>query len=256
MPKGTGVALWDVRRPDMATHTAEDTTRTTDPVASIPTDLLDGFRFRLCETVEDATRAIEVRRRVYCDGAGYTVPVPDDVDARSWLLMAEEVATGRAVGTVRITPRWAGPLECEEYLELPTRLARPSTIEITRLAILPEHRKTNALVPAVSFGLVRLTYEFSILIGAQAEVVCSKPERAMSYLLMGFRPTGRSASYAKLNGARHDLLWHDFRQASTMVENELFRRLSLGSGFPQVSIPTVAPVLGLAVSEGTYRLAV
>ena len=240
----------------MQTHTAENTTITHDRVASIPVDLLDGFRFRVCETAEDATRAIEVRRRVYRDASGYTVPVPDDVDARSWLLIAEEVETGRAVGTVRITPRSAGSLECEEYMHLPVRLATPRTIEITRLAILPEYRKTNMLIPAVSFGLFRLTYEFAMQVGAQAEVVCSKPERIMSYVLMGFQPTGRSASYTKLNGARHDLLWHDFRHASTMVENELFRRLYLGNGFPQVTPPNAVPALGLAVSDGTYRVAV
>ena len=240
----------------MQTDTAENTTITTDRVASIPADLLDGFRFRVCETAADATRAIEVRRRVYRDASGYTVPVPDDVDARSWLLIAEDVESGRAVGTVRITPRSAGAIECEEYMHLPTRLATPRTIEITRLAILPEYRKTSTLIPAVSFGLFRLTYEFAMQVGAQAEVVCSKPERAMSYVLMGFQPTGRSASYTKLNGARHDLLWHDFRHASTMVENELFRRLYLGNGFPQVTTPKAVPALGLAVSEGTYRLAV
>jgi hypothetical protein len=112
------------------------------------------------------------------------------------------------------------------------------------------------LIPAVSFGLFRLTYEFAMQVGAQAEVVCSKPERVMSYVLMGFQPTGRSASYAKLDGARHDLLWHDFRHASTMVENELFRRLYLGQGFPQVTTPKSIPMLGLAVSDATYRLAV
>jgi hypothetical protein len=235
---------------------AQPKPETPDRIASIPADLLDGFRFRVCETEEDATRAIEVRRRVYRDGSGYTVPVPDDVDARSWLLIAEDVTTGKAVGTVRITPRSAGPLEGEEYIQLPKRLARAETIEITRLAILPEYRKTNMLIPAVSFGLFRLTYEFAMQLGAQAEVVCSKPERLMSYVLMGFQPTGRSASYTKLNGAKHELLWHDFRQADTMVDNELFRRLYLGQGFPQVETPEAVPALGLAVSDATYRLAV
>ncbi len=232
-----------------------ESTETPDRIASIPADLLDGFRFRVCETAEDATRAIEVRRRVYQDASGYTVPVPDDVDARSWLLVADDLETGRAVGTVRITPRSAGPLEAEEYIELPKRLAHSRTLEITRLAILPDYRKTSMLIPAVSFGLFRLTYEFAMLLGAQAEVVCSKPERVLSYVLMGFQPTSRSASYTKLNGARHELLWHDFRHADTMVENELFRRLYLGAGFPQVRTPDTLPALGLAVSDPTYRLA-
>jgi hypothetical protein len=177
----------------MLTHTAQDIT--SNQVARIPAELLDGFRFRVCETEPDATRAIAVRRHVYRDSCGYSVPVPDDIDARSWLLLAEETETGRAVGTVRITPRFAGPLELEEYVQLPTRLETPGTIEITRLAILPEYRKTNMLVPAVSFGLFRLTYEFAMQLGAKAEVVCAKPERVMSYVLMGFRPTGRSAPH-------------------------------------------------------------
>jgi len=44
----------------MQTRTAEETQITTDRVASIPADLLDGFRFRVCETAEDATRAIDL----------------------------------------------------------------------------------------------------------------------------------------------------------------------------------------------------
>jgi hypothetical protein len=240
----------------MQNDTAQAIASTPDGMAGIPVDLLDGFRFRVCETAEDATRAIAVRRRVYRETCGYTVPVPDEVDARSWLLVAEDVATGAAIGTVRITPRSAGPLEAEEYVELPGRLATARTIEITRLAILPDFRKTNMLIPAVSFGLFRLTYEFAMQLGAQAEIVCSKPERVLSYVLMGFQSTGVTAAYTKLNGAKHELLWHDFRHAATMVENELFRRLYLGHGFPQVTTPEAAPALGLVVSDATYQLAV
>jgi hypothetical protein len=241
----------------MQVDTLKATTSTpaTPDVAGIPSNLLDGFRFRVCETSADAERAIEVRRRVYREGAGYNVPVPDDLDGRSWLLMAEDVQTGATVGTVRLTPRSAGPLEAEEYIDLPGWLAMPRALEITRLAILPEYRKTNMLVPAVSFGLFRLTYEFATQLGAEFEVVCSKPERIMSYVLMGFQPTGLTASYTKLNGARHELLWHDFRRAATLVENELFRRLYLGHGFPQVTTPERVPALGLAVAPA-YRLAV
>jgi hypothetical protein len=230
------------------------TVTTSDEVTGIPVDLLDGFRFRVCETAAQAASAIEVRRRVYRESSGYDVPVPDDVDPRSWLLMAEDVDTGRTVGTVRLTPRSAGPLECEEYIDLPGFLETPQAIEITRLAILPEYRKTSMMIPAVSFGLFRLVYEFAMQLGAKAEVVCSKPERVLSYVLMGFRATGKVASYTKLKGAKHELLWHDFRQAATTVENEMFRRLYLGHGFPQVVTPRAIPALGLAVPS--YRLAV
>jgi hypothetical protein len=237
----------------MQLDTADTNTSTNTGVTGIPVDLLDGFRFRVCETAAQAASAIAVRRRVYRESSGYDVPVPDDVDPRSWLLMAEDVQTGRTVGTVRITPRSAGPLESEEYIDLPGFLATPQTIEITRLAILPEFRKTNMLIPAVSFGLFRLTYEFAMQLGAKAEVVCSKPERVLSYVLMGFQPTGTVATYTKLKGAKHELLWHDFRKAATMVENELFRRLYLGHGFPQVVTPRTVPSLGLACPS--YRLA-
>lgn len=238
----------------MLLDTAHTDTSTTE-VTGIPVDLLDGFRFRVCETAAQAASAIEVRRRVYRESSGYDVPVPDDVDPRSWLLMAEDLETGRTVGTVRLTPRSAGPIECEEYVDLPGFLQTPNTIEITRLAILPEFRKTTMMIPAVSFGLFRLVYEFAMQVGAKAEVVCSKPERVLSYVLMGFQATGTVASYTKLKGAKHELLWHDFRKAATMVENEMFRRLYLGHGFPQVQTPKRVPALGLAV-DGPYRLAV
>src|SRR5262249_16469833 len=81
--------------------------------------LLHGFRFRGCQTREDWEAAIAVRRSVYRASCGYEVPVPDDYDRRSWLFIAEDATTGKAVGTMRVTPRWAGSLEAEEYFTLP-----------------------------------------------------------------------------------------------------------------------------------------
>ena len=77
--------------------------------------LLQGYRFTVCSTRRDAERALEIRRRVYVDETGYDISVPDEYDGHSWILLAEDAATGQAVGTMRITSRSEGPLEAEEY---------------------------------------------------------------------------------------------------------------------------------------------
>src|SRR5438093_1919477 len=94
--------------------------------------LLSGCRFSVCEGPEAVAAALDVRRQVYVDGVGYDVPVPDAYDARSWLLLAEAEATGRAVGTMRLTPRFVGPFELEEYFTLPKTLRSSRSVEINR----------------------------------------------------------------------------------------------------------------------------
>src|SRR3989442_5912255 len=98
---------------------------------SIFTRLLRGYRFSICEDAESVARALEVRRQVYRGACGYEVPVPDEYDSRSWLLLAEDVRTGEAVGSMRVTPRAAGPLQCEEYLVLPPALPAAPGVQIT-----------------------------------------------------------------------------------------------------------------------------
>src|SRR5690349_9498456 len=136
--------------------------------------ILQGFRFRVCQTREDWEAAIDVRRAIYRESLGYEVPVPDDYDHRSWLFLAEETTTGKVVGTMRVTPRFAGRLEAEEYFTLPRNLRDPMTREITRFAILPEYRKGKTFLPVVSLGLFKLVREFGARIGGRYLVVCSK----------------------------------------------------------------------------------
>src|SRR2546426_3330410 len=107
---------------------------------SIFTRLLRGYRFSVCEDAASVARALDVRQQVYRGACGYDVPIPDEYDGRSWLLLAEEVRTGEAVGSMRVTPRSAGPLEAEEYFVLPAALRSANVVEITRFAILPTHR--------------------------------------------------------------------------------------------------------------------
>ena len=63
--------------------------------------VLAGYRFHVCRDAVDVGRALDLRRQVSVDECGYDVPVPDRYDTRSWLLAAEEVATGACVGTMR-----------------------------------------------------------------------------------------------------------------------------------------------------------
>src|SRR5213082_2691744 len=81
-----------------------------DKQRSIFTRLLRGYRFSVCEDAASVARALEVRRQVYRDTCGYDVPIPDEYDGRSWLLLAEDVRTGEAVGSSGPAVRGRGVL--------------------------------------------------------------------------------------------------------------------------------------------------
>src|SRR5438132_709053 len=129
--------------------------------SSIFRELLHGHRFSVCEEPADVVRAIDVRRQVYRGVCGYDVPVPDEYDKRSWVLLAEHVRSGRAVGSMRVTPRSAGHLEAEEYFRLPALLRATGVVEVTRFAIPPEPRPSSRFFPAVALGLYKLVCQFT-----------------------------------------------------------------------------------------------
>jgi N-acyl-L-homoserine lactone synthetase len=210
--------------------------------------LLRGYRFTVCQSRADVARAIEVRRKVYVDLSHYPIDVPDRYDRRSWFLLATETATGQAVGSLRITPRFAGPLELEEYFRLPGSLAAPRACELSRFAILPEHRKSTTFLPAVSLGLFNLVRRFLTAIDAEYMVICSKRERIWTYEWMRFQRTGLSARYAKLSNAEHELLWYDFRNAADVLEGHPFRDFFMKTDYREVIVPGEAPALGLLPS--------
>jgi len=221
--------------------------------------LLQGYRFRVCEDAETFLRALEVRRQVYVEDFGYDVPVPDEYDHRSWLLIAEHVETGEIIGTMRMTPRAFGAIEAEEYFELPNDLDRARTIEISRFAIRSAYRKTKTFFPVISVGLFKLCYEFAHALGIEREVVCSKAERMWTYQSMGFQSTGITAQYEKLKGAEHELLWHDFREAGTWLAGNPFHELFCDLQFDEIVVPTSVPPLGLIEEPAMpepFRLAV
>ena len=150
----------------MQTATQLNETPATDSYLST---LLQGYRFRVAETAEEFEAALELRREVYCGDFGYDVPVPDEYDHRSFLLIAECEKTGEIVGTMRLTPRELGPVEAEEYFTLPEHLDSIHAVEISRFAIKRSHRKTRTFLPVISVGLFKLCYEFSMFLGADCE---------------------------------------------------------------------------------------
>jgi hypothetical protein len=238
----------------MQTHTAHTTT--SNETEEGLDGLLTGFRFSVCETPEEVAEALEVRRQVYCLGAGYRIPCPDEYDHRSWILRAEDVATGKCVGTMRLTPRFAGPFECEEYFDLPRELCGSGGIEISRFAILPEYRRGSTMVPTVAFGLFRLCYEFVLAIGSTHQVVCSKPDRTWTYTQMGFEATGDAAAYGKLDGALHELLTVRFSEATEFLRDNPFKTLFLETAFDEVMMPDQRPPLELVPDTREFQLAV
>jgi N-acyl-L-homoserine lactone synthetase len=225
-------------------QTATQLTETTQATDSYLSSLLTGYRFRVAETAEDFAAALELRREVYCGDFGYDVPVPDEYDHRSYLLIAECETSGEIVGTMRITPRELGPIEAEEYFTLPAHLDSAHAVEISRFAIKRSHRKTRTFLPVISVGLFKLCYEFSMFIGADCQIVCSKAEKMASYLAMGFSPTGLVKRYAKLNGLEHELLEHDFRQVEEILVNNPFLDMCV-TPLEQVTLPNELPATNL-----------
>ena len=209
--------------------------------------LLEGYRFSVCETPDAVGRALDVRRSVYVDGVGYDVPVPDFYDARSWLLQAEEVATGTVVGSMRLTPRFAGPMELEEYFTLPKAFRSPRSVELNRFAILPAHRKGKTFLPAVSLGLFKLALRLLESMNARHMVIASKPERLWTYEWMGFRRTGHTALYGTLDSCEHELLALDVRKVGERLAGHPFEGFFCQLDFREVVLPRRLPSLGLGV---------
>jgi N-acyl-L-homoserine lactone synthetase len=220
--------------------------------------ILEGFRFQVCKDPWQAAKALEVRRQVYREDSGYDVPIPDEYDRRSWLITAEEVSTGRIVGSIRVTPRFAGPLEAEEYFRLPAHLRTPKAFEVSRFAILPGYRKGKTFLPVVSLGLFKAVQTLLERMGASYMVICAKPERVWTFEWIRFEHTGLTARYEKLNGAEHALLAYDFTQEQQTMSDHPLRAFWLDIVYPQVHIPKRLPALGLGGETASryVRLAV
>jgi N-acyl-L-homoserine lactone synthetase len=220
-------------------------------------DLLRGYRFRVCEEPASIAAALRVRRDVYVGQVGYSIPVPDAYDRRSWLLLAEDTSTGAAVGSMRVTPRHNGRLECEEYFHLPPRLASPRAFELNRFAILPPYRKGRTFLPVVSLGLFKLVHDLLAHVGAHFMVIAARPERIWTYKWMRFQSTGLKAMYDKLGRTEHELLWYDFRRAPVILEGHPFREFFVGAKYEEVVIPRTMPSLGAGMdsSEESLHLA-
>jgi hypothetical protein len=215
--------------------------------------MLQGFRFRVCEDAETVARALEVRRKVYVEGSGYDIPVPDQYDTWSWLLIAEDMRTGEAVGTMRLTPRAEGPLEAEEYFRLPRELRTAKTVEINRFAILPAYRKGKTFLPIVSIGLFKLAKQVVQREGMRHVVLCSKAERIWTYRWLGFDQTGLTVRYEKLNNAEHELLSIDLTTVDQRWADNPLAPFLLEREHAEIELPMPMPAVGLvdpALTEG------
>ena len=230
----------------------------TESIDEIQGHILEGYRFEVCRDPWQAAQALEVRRQVYRQDAGYDIPIPDEYDRRSWLITAQEIATGRIVGSIRVTPRFAGPLEAEEYFELPAHLRTAKAYEISRFAILPGYRKGKTFLPVVSLGLFKAVQMLLKRVGAHYMVICAKPERVWTFEWMRFEHTGLTACYEKLDNAEHALLAYDFVRQNEILAGHPFEAFWVDYEHPQVTIPKRIPALGLGgETTGRYiRLAV
>ena len=210
--------------------------------------LLEGYRFSVCETPEAAAEALDVRRRVYVGDVGYDVPVPDFYDGRSWLLQAHDDATGQVVGTMRLTPRFAGPFELEEYFTLPKAYRSPRSVELNRFAILPAYRKGKTFLPVVSLGLFKLALRLLEGMNARHMVIAAKPERIWTYEWMGFQQTGHTALYGALDACEHALLAIDVRKVGQRLAGHPFESFFCQLDYREVVLPRRLPSLGVGVN--------
>ncbi len=217
--------------------------------------LLEGYTFTVCDNDEDAAEALEIRRRVYVEGVGYDVPVPDAYDHRSWLLLARDEKTGKAVGSMRLTPRFAGPFELEEYFTLPKSLRGAKAIEINRFAILPEYRKGTTFLPVVSMGLFKTVMRFARSLEATQLVIASKPKQIWTYEWLRFQRTGRKAMYGALDAIEHELLTFDYRKLAESFAGNPCEAFLTKFDDPQVVLPRRLPDLGLGCDLAAGRYA-
>jgi N-acyl-L-homoserine lactone synthetase len=226
----------------------------TDDQREFVAGILGGYRFKVCETPDEVAQALDIRRRVYVDDVGYDVPVPDALDGRSWLLLAIHEETGEPVGSMRITPRFAGPYELEKYFTLPSALRSPKCVEINRFAILPGHRKGKTFLPVVSLGLFKLTMQFLQSMGMHDLVIASKPERIWTYEWLGFARTGRTAAYGTLDAIEHELLTFNLRRADEIFAGHPFESFFGGLDYREVCLPNRLPEIGLGIEVEDQEL--
>lgn len=206
-------------------------------------DFLRGYRFHFAMDRASAEGALEIRRKVYSAKTDGDFPVPDDVDVRSWLLAAEDVARGRVIGTMRMTPREAGPFECERYFDLPMHVRTGRAIEITRFAIDPKHRRKAIDLPVVSVGLFKLVIEFCLRTQVQWLVIAARPEQIPTYEWLGFQRTGFHAPYGVLADSSHELLWLDF-PTKVRFEGHPFRAFFRDIRHEEIVLPDPLPQPG------------
>jgi hypothetical protein len=207
--------------------------------------LLRGYRFLVCEDAASVSRALDVRRQVYLSSCGYEVPIPDAYDRRSWFLLAEHVRSGAAVGSMRVTPRFAGSFEAEEYFDLPRSLWTPTAVEITRFAIVPDHRHSRRFLPVVALGLYKLVCQFTRQLRTTDVVICAKPERSWAYQWLAFARSGLTAHYTKLGNAEHELMTCDVRGGMQKHRDHRYWDFVFEIEHPEIVLPARVPALGL-----------
>jgi len=210
-----------------------------DPWAS----LTAGYRFFLVDDPTSAREALDVRLDVYTQKVGRAIEVPDVLDERAWLLAAEHLESGRIVGTMRVAPRDHGPFECERFFDVPVRLRHELSVEITRFAVLPSHRKKPDSLPAVSLGLFRLSTDLCRRLRTSWVVIASRTEQIETYRWLGFEQTGVVSSYGSLGGAPHELLWHDFPRLGGFEWHAMYEFFGARAR-AEIQLPDVLPEPG------------
>jgi N-acyl-L-homoserine lactone synthetase len=226
--------------------TPQPATSTRSRYSRLFDDLLRGYRFHVCLRPSEVASALAVRTRVYAEECDYDVPIPDEYDDRSWFLIAKDAASGEAVGSLRITPRSLGPLEAEEYFDLPPFLAARETVEMSRFAIVPSRRDVGRFLPTVALGLFKLAGKVVDQLQAEYIVICSRPERTLTYRWLRFEFAGQQRPYLKLGGTLHDLMICDVRGGARRHSDHRYWDCFYAVQHAEIEVPDDLSRLGVA----------
>lgn len=174
------------------------------------------FTVRVVRTQAQLERACELRAAAYghhIDALAepFSRPEPIDYMPGTLVLLAEDKATGNAVGSVRFQLNCDGPLQIEESVPVPERVARMFLAEITRLSVRPGY-----LPGLVRNTLWKAIHRYCLASQVEGMIVTSRRSLVRQYRMLGFEDVfedGLEFACAHVGGLPHRVMLFDVQGA-------------------------------------------
>lgn len=209
---------------------------------------------RLAVSIDDLRVASTVRERAYGHhdpGIGRQLGQVEALDAAEGVavLLCEDRDSGECLGTLRVQTSFRGPLQLEQSVELPERLAGRPRAQIARLAVLP------GACAHVKLSLMRDSYQYCLAMGVRWMVIGARS----AALIRGYRSLGFVDVFddgvwrplASAGGLPHRILTLDVAHADDdwrATRNRLYAFMTGRSvePVPAGDAPVVSPSLSAA----------